>query len=101
VEQIRERFMTREWYAAKRNNLTIPFPIRTVYNFHGPSSQQKGIDKKFSESLQAIPSFVPINREQDALVPTSSGIALQHIAAGEKLSARDKWARRFTSLSRV
>jgi hypothetical protein len=85
VEQIRERFMTRVWYAAKRNNLTIPFPIRTVYNFHGPSSQQKGIDKKFSESLQAIPSFVPINREQDALVPTSSGIALQHFAAGEKI----------------
>jgi small-conductance mechanosensitive channel len=48
VERIRERFMTRVWYAAKRNNLTIPFPIRTVYNYHGPSSQQKGIDKKFS-----------------------------------------------------
>jgi CRP-like cAMP-binding protein len=69
----------------KRNNLTIPFPIRTVYHFHGPSSQQKGIDKKFSESLQAIPAFVPINREQDGLVMTSSGIALQHFAAGEKV----------------
>jgi hypothetical protein len=85
VEQIRERFMTRVWYAAKRSNLTIPFPIRTVYNFHGPSSQQKGIDKKFSESLQAIPSFVPINRDHDSLAPSSSGIALQHFAAGEKI----------------
>jgi small-conductance mechanosensitive channel len=85
VEQIRERFMTRVWYAAKRNNLTVPFPIRTVYHFHGPSSQQKGIDKKFSESLQAIPAFVPINREFDSQAAPISGIALQHFAAGEKV----------------
>lgn len=85
VEQIRERFMTRVWYAAKRSNLTVPFPIRTVYNFHGPSSQQKGIDRKFSESLQAIPAFVPIDREYDSLAPSITGIALQHYAAGEKV----------------
>ncbi|WP_411871186.1 mechanosensitive ion channel domain-containing protein [Vulcanococcus limneticus] len=85
IEQIRERFMTRVWYAAKRNNLSIPFPIRTVYNFHGPTSQQKGLAKKFSESLQAIPSYVPINREESSLTPASSGIALQHFAAGEKV----------------
>jgi small-conductance mechanosensitive channel len=85
IEQIRERFMTRVWYAAKRNNLSIPFPIRTVYNFHGPTSQQKGIAKKFSESLQAIPSYVPIDREENTMTPSSSGIALQHFAAGEKV----------------
>jgi len=77
--------MTRVWYAAKRNNLSIPFPIRTVYNFHGPTSQQKGLAKKFSESLQAIPSYVPINREEDSLAPSVSGISLQHFAAGEKV----------------
>ncbi len=85
IEQIRERFMTRVWYAAKRNNLSIPFPIRTVYNFHGPTSQQKGLAKKFSESLQAIPSYVPINREDDSVTPSASGISLQHFAAGEKV----------------
>ena len=85
VEQIRERFMTRVWYAARRSNLTIPYLIRTVYNFHGPSSQQKGIDKKFSEGLQAIPAFVPINRDHDSQAPASSGISLQHFAAGEKI----------------
>lgn len=85
IEQIRERFMTRVWYAAKRNNLSIPFPIRTVYNFHGPTSQQKGLAKKFSESLQAIPSYVPINREEDSVAPSVSGISLQHFAAGEKV----------------
>ena len=85
IEQIRERFMTRVWYAAKRNNLSIPFPIRTVYNFHGPTSQQKGLAKKFSESLQAIPSYVPINREEHSVAPSASGISLQHFAAGEKV----------------
>ena len=90
VERIRERFMTRVWYAAKRNNLTIPFPIRTVYNYHGPSSQQKGIDKKFSESLQAIQAFVPINREYESLAPATSSIAIQHFVAGLALmSSRD------------
>ncbi len=85
IEQIRERFMTRVWYAAKRNNLSIPFPIRTVYNFHGPTTQQKGVAKKFSESLQAIPSYVPINRDEDNATPSSSGISLQHFAGGEKV----------------
>jgi small-conductance mechanosensitive channel len=85
IEQIRERFMTRVWYAAKRDNLSIPFPIRTLYHFHGPTSQQKGIAKKFSESLQAIPSYVPINREESSQTTSTSGIALQHFAAGEKV----------------
>lgn len=79
--------MTRVWYAAKRNHLSIPipFPIRTLYHFHGPTSQQKGIAKKFNESLQAIPSYVPVNREDSGVTTARSGIALQHFAAGEKV----------------
>ncbi len=30
IESIRDRFMSRIWYATQRNNLTIPFPIRTL-----------------------------------------------------------------------
>jgi small-conductance mechanosensitive channel len=85
IENIRERFMTRVWYAAKRNNLSIPFPIRTLYHFHGPSTQQKGISKKFAESLQAMPSYVPLNKEQESMQAPSTGISLQHFAAGEKV----------------
>ena len=43
--------------------------------------------KKFSESLQAIPAFVPINREYESLAPATSGIALQHFAAGLALKS--------------
>ncbi|MEY3826728.1 MAG: hypothetical protein RLZZ148_1545 [Cyanobacteriota bacterium] len=39
--------MTRIWYAAQRNNLNIPFPIRTLYHFHGPTSLAQGTEKKF------------------------------------------------------
>jgi small-conductance mechanosensitive channel len=85
IENIRERFMTRVWYAAKRNNLSIPFPIRTLYHFHGPSTQQKGISKKFAEGLQALPSYVPLNKEQEKMQAPSTGINLQHFAAGEKV----------------
>ena len=85
IEQIRERFMTRVWYAAKRNNLSIPFPIRTLYHYHGPSSQQKRLATQFNESLQAIPSFVPLSREGSKQVEAGSGISLQHFAAGEKV----------------
>lgn len=88
IEHIRERFMTRVWYAAKRNNLTIPFPIRTVYHFNGPATQQKGISKRFAEGLQALPAYVPLSREQESLQSPSTGILLQHFAAGETVVRR-------------
>ncbi len=85
LEEIRDRFMTRVWYAAQRNGLSIPFPIRTLYHFHGPTSQEKTISKKFTESLQSLPSFVPLDKDQEKLQVPSEGIALHHFATGEKV----------------
>jgi CRP-like cAMP-binding protein len=73
--------MSRIWYAAQRNSLTIPFPIRTLYHFHGPTSQAQGTSKKFTESLQSLPSFVPLQNPDSA----ADGIDLQHYGAGEKV----------------
>lgn len=89
LEEIRDRFMTRVWYAAQRNRLTIPFPIRTLYHFHGPTSQAQGASKKFVESMQSIPSFVPLD-QPDLDQPKnqhiqSQGTSLQHFGAGEKV----------------
>jgi hypothetical protein len=84
IEQIRERFVTRVWYAAKRNNLTIPFPIRTLYHFHGPTSRAEGTSKKFAESLQSIPSFVPLDNP-DNIQNLSQDITLKHFGTGEKV----------------
>ncbi len=84
LEEIRDRFMTRVWYAAQRNRLTIPFPIRTLYHFHGPTSQAQGASKKFAESMQSIPSFVPLDRP-DTPHAHSQGTSLQHFGSGEKV----------------
>jgi hypothetical protein len=85
LEEIRDRFMTRVWYAAQRNNLTIPFPIRTLYHFHGPTFKAEGTSKKLAESLQSISAFVPLDKEPANLPSLSQGIALHHFAAGEKV----------------
>jgi len=84
VEEIRDRFMTRVWYAAQRNKLNIPFPVRTVYHFHGPTSKAEGTTKKFAEGLQSIPSFVPLEKSESFNYP-SGGINLQHFGSGEKV----------------
>jgi len=81
IESIRDRFMSRIWYAAQRNSLTIPFPIRTLYHFHGPTTQAQGTSKKFTESLQSLPSFVPLQNPDSA----ADGIDLQHYGTGEKV----------------
>jgi hypothetical protein len=84
LEEIRDRFLTRVWYAAKRNNLTIPFPIRTLYHFHGPTTQAQDTSKKFAESWQSIPSFVPFDKPEN-LQTLSGDITLQHFGRGEKV----------------
>lgn len=84
VEEIRDRFMTRVWYAAQRNNLNIPFPIRTVYHFHGPTSKAEGTSKKFEEGLQSIPAFIPLEKS-DNFDHLSPDLNLQHFGAGEKV----------------
>lgn len=84
IEGIRDRFMSRVWYAAQRNGLTIPFPIRTVYHFHGPTSHAQGSSKKLTESFQAIPAFVPLDKPEN-LTSLSDGITLQHFGTGEQV----------------
>jgi small-conductance mechanosensitive channel len=86
IESIRSRFMSRVWYAAQRNNLNIPFPIRTLYHFHGPTARDGSTHKKFAESLQSLPAFVPIDRENGDRSPDSPpGVTLQHFGIGEKV----------------
>lgn len=85
LEVIRDRFMTRVWYAAQRKNLTIPFPTRTLYHFDGPTSKADSTSKKLAESLQSIPAFVPLARDQEDLDDLSPGVVLQHFGVGEKV----------------
>jgi small-conductance mechanosensitive channel len=84
LEAIRDRFMSRVWYAAQRNNLTIPFPIRTLYHFHGPTAAAQDSSKKLATSLQSVPAFVPLS-QSDTLESLTQSINLQHFGAGEQV----------------
>ena len=84
LEQIRDMFMTRVWYAAQRQNLTIPFPTQTLYHFDGPKSKADSTSKKFAD-LQSIPAFVPLTRERPDLNGLPQPVILQHFGVGEKV----------------
>jgi small-conductance mechanosensitive channel len=85
LEVIRDRFMTRIWYAAQRHHLSIPFPIRTLYHFDGPTVQTQNSTQKFNQSLQSIPAFVPIDQTPPNGQTPPDGILLQHFGAGENI----------------
>jgi small-conductance mechanosensitive channel len=84
LEEIRDRFMTRVWYAAQRHGLSIPFPVRTLYHFDGPTTQNQRTTQRFSDSLRSIPSFVPIDKQPTDQSP-SPDMLLQHFGTGEKV----------------
>jgi len=58
-QDINDEFMTRVWYAAKRNALNIPFPIQTSYEFHQNAPvvvpKYRAVD-----ALHQVPVFVPL-----------------------------------------
>jgi hypothetical protein len=64
LQEINDEFMTRVWYAAKRNGLNIPFPIQTSYEYHFdlppppiPEAARRGV-------LAKVPVFVPLRPEE-------------------------------------
>ncbi len=84
LEGIRDRFMTRVWYAAQRHHLSIPFPIRTLYHFDGPTTQTQTSTEKFTESLRSIPAFIPIEKTETTGKIGAQEVTLQHFGTGEK-----------------
>lgn len=83
LEQIRDTFMTRVWYAAQRQNLTIPFPTQSLYHFDGIAAKADTTSKKLAD-LQSISAFVPLTKEQGLHDP-SQKIVLQHFGVSEKV----------------
>jgi len=56
--EINDEFMTRVWYAAKRNGLTIPFPIQTSYEYRQEMPAAPP-DRSTADVLAKVPVFVP------------------------------------------
>jgi small-conductance mechanosensitive channel/CRP-like cAMP-binding protein len=81
LEDIENELMTQVWYAAMRNGLTIPFPIRTVYKTEVPPPKRQDAAQKTKDAFTQIPVFVPLTPEElDAL---SHDAVIQTFAAGE------------------
>lgn len=55
--KILDEFITRIWYAAKRHNLTIPYPIQTQYEYQSIAPISEDKSGRIAETLRSIPSL--------------------------------------------
>ena len=86
VPQIRDEFVTRIWYAAERNNLNIPFPIRTLYHNPPTKTNSDEIIDRYFQYLQSLPSFASADR--DILLDLANSATEKFFGAGEKAIAK-------------
>ena len=82
VLDINDEFMTRAWYAAKRNGLTIPFPTQTSYEYHQTLAPAAPRERPV-EMLSKIPVFVPL--EPAELESLSQECERQDFGRGERV----------------
>jgi CRP-like cAMP-binding protein len=75
--------MTRIWYAAQRNNLTL-YRYRYEYAVE-TADKADSASSKLAQSLHSIPGFMPLAREPKNLDDLAKGTILQQFGAGEKV----------------
>ncbi|MBX7144908.1 MAG: mechanosensitive ion channel [Oligoflexia bacterium] len=83
LPDIEEDFMTRVWYAARRNKLTIPYPIRSIYKTDVTPESAPQHGESIKKSIQAIPLFSSLSSEELASLAQDS--VLLDFACGEKV----------------
>ncbi len=93
---IKDEFATRVWYAAKRNGLSIPFPIRTLFHYDGSTVDKNADEKALSSSLSHLAQLSNIEQNDDFF----DEVSLKHFAANEViLTEGEKSKVMFTILS--
>ncbi len=98
VPQIRDEFVTRVWYAAERNNLNIPFPIRTVYHNPPTKINSAGIIDGYMEKMRNLPSFVSVSDE--VLAQLAQSASDRFFGKGEKAMVQGKHSEEFFGIIR-
>ena len=93
VPQIRDEFVTLVWYAAERNNLNIPFPIRTVY--HNPPTKTSPTEKtdRCLAQMRALPMFASVSEE--ILIELARYASNRSFGAGELAIAQGMHSEEF------
>ncbi len=87
---ILSEYATRLWYAAKRHNLTIPYPIQTEYNYEIPAPTLEDKSFRIAETLRSIPSLstissVLVERLNGKIITKDYGRDEVVVAEGERL----------------
>ena len=80
VASARDRFMTHLWYVARREGLTIPFPITMEYS---PGENPGAPKISPQELLRNHPRFKPALREDSAAQPHVVDFAAEELVQGK------------------
>ncbi|MEL6900380.1 MAG: mechanosensitive ion channel family protein [Cyanobacteria bacterium J06606_4] len=83
VPTIRNDFITRIWYAARRNGLSIPFPIRDVYHHHLPKVAADEPIRQLANYMKSLPSLAMVDDE--VLEELAGKTTLDHFGKGESV----------------
>ena len=83
LPEIESEIATGIWYAAKRNSLTIPYPIRTVYKTEIPQQPVVNRESKIKMILKSIDLLAPLS--SDELESLAQDSAILNYAKGEKI----------------
>ena len=68
---IRDAFMTKVWYAARREGITIPFPTATEIGYEASDIEEKA-KPPIAASLAKIPILFSLTEQQRADLPASA-----------------------------
>ncbi|MEL7070352.1 MAG: mechanosensitive ion channel family protein [Cyanobacteria bacterium J06581_3] len=83
VPTIRDAFVTRVWYAARRNGLSIPFPIRDVYHHHIPKVADDEPLRRLAGYMKSLPSLAMVS--DNVLEEIAPQAQLMHFGRGESV----------------
>ena len=81
--EIQDNFMSRVWYATRRNGFTIPFPIRTVYHRRMPPRPQEDTERTIHDTLAQLPLFNELSPAE--LDDLTEGASLLEFGVGDTI----------------
>ena len=83
VETVHNEFSTRIFYAAKRNGLTIPFPIRTLHHVHQRQPKRAEYIQEVSEFLRSLSYLAFL--DSDAITHLAESAVLHVYGTGDRV----------------
>ncbi|MEO0768563.1 MAG: mechanosensitive ion channel family protein [Cyanobacteria bacterium J06649_4] len=88
VPAIRDEFVTRIWYAARRSGLSIPFPIRDVYHRQVHKEKDGELLRRLATYMKSLPTLAMVS---DQVLEDIAGQAnLGHFGKGESVIFQDQ-----------